>query len=205
MRKLLHIDSSIQTDRSVSRQLSDAIVKRLKDSEHPLEVIYRDLAADPLPHLSAAVFASFSGQDEASSRSRDQRDDVTESAKVLEEFLSADIVVIGVAFYNYSIPSSLKAWIDRIVVANRTFSYGGGAAPVGLAGDKRVVVAVARGGIFTEGTSNAQREHAVRYLRDIFELVGVCNIEVVAAEGLAYGPEASAKAVEGALNEIAAM
>ncbi|WP_341461523.1 NAD(P)H-dependent oxidoreductase [Achromobacter sp. HNDS-1] len=152
MSRLLHIDTSIQTLNSVSRRLSAAIVARFKDSDSGLDVTYRDLAAHPLPHLTEPVFASFQSAD-VSTLTAAQQADAAASAEALAEFLAADIVVIGVAFYNYSIPSSLKAWIDRVVVAGKTFNYGA-TGPIGYAGGKRVVVAIARGGALC-------RRHAV--------------------------------------------
>ncbi|MBN3080823.1 NAD(P)H-dependent oxidoreductase [Pectobacterium polaris] len=203
MSKLLHLDTSIQTSNSVSRRLSAAIVEKMKASNKDLEIAYRDLAAHPLPHLTEAVFASFQSSD-MSSLTPAQQADAIDSAGVLAEFLSANTVVIGVAFYNYSIPSSLKAWIDRVVVAGKTFNYGAD-GPVGYAGEKRVIVAIARAGVFADGTPFAQREHAERYLRDIFSLIGINEIDVVVAEGLAFGPEASTAAVEGAMGRIDAL
>ncbi len=203
MSTLLHLDTSIQTSKSVSRRLSSAVVDRLKASDEALQVTYRDLAAHPLPHLTEAVFASFHS-DDLSALTPAQQADAAESVTVLSEFLTADIVVIGVAFYNYSIPSSLKAWIDRVVVAGKTFNYGAN-GPVGYAGAKRVIVAIARAGVFAEGSPFAQREHAERYLRDIFSLIGINDLEVVVAEGLAFGPDASAAAVRGAMSRIEAI
>lgn len=203
MSTVLHLDTSIQTSNSVSRRLSTAMVRRLQAANQALEVTYRDLAAHPLPHLTEPVFASFHSAD-VSALTPAQQADAAESAKVLAEFLAADTVVIGVAFYNYSIPSSLKAWIDRVVVAGKTFNYGAN-GPVGYAGDKRMIVAIARAGVFADGTPFAQREHAERYLRDIFSLVGIDDLEVVVAEGLAFGPDASAAAVQGAMSRIDAM
>lgn len=203
MTKLLHIDTSIQTSNSVSRTLSAAIVARFKETQQSLEIIYRDLAAHPLPHLTEAVFSSYHNVDLVGV-TPSQRADIDESAKVLTEFLTAEIIVIGVAFYNYSIPSSLKAWIDRIVVAGKTFQYSPN-GPIGHAGGKRVIVTIARAGIFSEGSPSAHREHAERYLRDIFSFIGIDNLEVVVAEGLAYGPEASAAVMQGAMSRISAL
>lgn len=203
MTRLLHIDTSIQTDQSVSRRLSAAIVNRIKSGDGALDVIHRDLAAQPLPHLTEAVFASFQSAD-VSALTVPQQADAAESAQVLAEFLAADIVVIGVAFYNYSIPSSLKAWIDRVVVAGKTFNYSA-AGPIGHAAGKRMIIAIARAGIFSEGTPFAAREHAETYLRDIFSLIGINELEVVIAEGLAFGPDASAAAVQNAMTRIGEM
>jgi FMN-dependent NADH-azoreductase len=150
MSRVLHLDSSIQTSDSVSRNLSAAIVDKLKVANRDLDVIYRDLVANPLPHITMPVFAAFVQGTEVPGLSPEQQADVIESKKVLEEFLAADTIVIGVPLYNYSVPSTLRAWIDRIVVAGKTFSYGAN-GPTGFAGGKRVILSLARGGIFTGG------------------------------------------------------
>ncbi|MCX4163029.1 MULTISPECIES: FMN-dependent NADH-azoreductase [Paraburkholderia] len=205
MSKLLHLDTSIQTSNSVSRRLSAAIVDKLKNADEDLDITYRDLAAHPLPHLTEPVFAVHVQSADASGLDAEQRDDVAESASVLAEFQAADTIVIGLAFYNYSIPSSLKVWIDRVVVAGKTFSFGSGAGPVGLAAGKRVIVAIARGGVYAEGSPSAHREHAETYLRHIFALIGINDLEVIVAEGLVFGPEASAASEQMAMNRIDAL
>lgn len=110
-------------------------------------------------------------------------------AQALEEFLAADIVVIGLGLYNFGVPSQLKAWIDRILVAGKTFRYTE-KGPVGLAGAKRVVLAISRGGYYGPGSPMASFEHAETYLRNVFQFIGIAGVEVAAAEGLAAGPEA---------------
>ena len=204
MSKVLHLDTSIQTSNSVSRRLSAAAVDKLRAADKNLEVTYRDLAANPLPHITMPVFAAFVQGADASGLSPAQQADAAESAKALEEFLAADIIVIGVAFYNYSVPSTLRAWIDRVVVAGKTFSYGP-TGPRGFAGGKRVILTLARGGVFAEGSPNEQHEHAETYLRSIFSLVGITNVEVVVAEGLAISPEYRDNAVQDAVAKIEAI
>lgn len=204
MSNVLHLDTSIQTNNSVSRQLSAAIVDKLKASDQSLEVTYRDLAVNPLPHITMPVFAAFVQGADASGLSPAQQADAAESAKVLAEFLAADTIVIGVAFYNYSVPSTLRAWIDRVVVAGKTFRYGP-TGPVGFAGGKRVILSIARGGVFAEGSPNERHEHAETYLRSILSLVGITDVEVVIAEGMAISPEHRDAAVQGAKEKIEAL
>lgn len=201
MSKVLHLDTSIQTNNSVSRRLSAAVVEKLKAADKHLEIAYRDLAAAPLPHLTMPVFAAFVQGAAVSDLSPEQQADAAESKKALDEFLAADTIVIGVAFYNYSVPSTLRSWIDRVVVAGKTFSYGP-TGPKGLAGSKRVILTFARGGIFADGTPNAQHEHGETYLRSILSLVGITNFEVVIAEGLAISLEYRDTAVQGAVAKI---
>jgi FMN-dependent NADH-azoreductase len=170
---LLHIDSSVLGENSASRALSAAIVAHLR-AEHPgSHVDYRDLAAQSLPHFTPMLAES----DPCARR----------NAEVLEEFLAADVVVIGAPMYNFTIPSQLKAWVDRILVAGKTFRYGAN-GPEGLAGGKRVIIASARGGIYSEGAATAA-DFQENYLRHVFGFIGTTDMEFVRAEGLNLGAE----------------
>src|SRR5260221_10552811 len=151
--KLLHIDSSVLGPHSVSRQVSAAIVDRLRKATPGLEIVYRDLTSIPLAHLSGSHLAAAQG---AAPEAALQQD-LAAGQAVLDEFLAADIVVLGAPMYNFTIPSQLKAWIDRILVAGKTFKYGPQGAE-GLAGNKRVIVAISRGGFYGAGTPAAVGE-----------------------------------------------
>ena len=159
---ILKLDSSISGETSVSRILTRSITDQLAAASPEAAVIERDLVEAPLSHLTER------GQD----------------ADVLEEFLAADTIVIGAPMYNFGVPSQLKAWIDRIAVAGKTFQYGAN-GPEGLAGDKRVIVAVSRGGFYEAGNSF---EHVEAYLKPFFNFIGI-EPEFVRAEGVAVGPE----------------
>src|SRR5258708_15257470 len=162
MMKLLHIDSSVLGPHSVSRQVSAAIVDRLRQTTAGLDIVYRDLTGTPLGHLSGPHLGAAQGAvPEALQR------DLAAGQAVMDEFLAADIVVIGAPMYNFTIPSQLKAWIDRILVAGKTFKYGSQGAE-GLAGNKRVIVAISRGGFYGAGTPAAVGEHLETYLRWVF-------------------------------------
>jgi FMN-dependent NADH-azoreductase len=175
---ILHIDSSINLETGATRALSKSIVDRLKAARSGEPVIYRDLVADPLPHLTFDSFAD---------------------TAVLDEFLGADTVVIGAPMYNFTLPSQLKAWIDRLAVAGRTFRYTS-AGPVGLVHGKRLIVALARGGIYSEGSPAAAFEHLETYLRSVFRLVGI-EPEFVIAEGLNLSAEKRDSSLRQALGE----
>jgi FMN-dependent NADH-azoreductase len=192
--KLLHIDSSVLGPHSVSRQVSAAIVDRLRQATPGLEIVYRDLTSTPLAHLSGSHLAG--GQSGAADAVLQQ--DLAAGQAVLEEFLAADVVVLGAPMYNFTIPSQLKAWIDRIVVAGKTFKYSAQGAE-GLAGNKRVIVAVSRGGFYGAGTPAAVGEHLETYLRWVFGFIGVTNPEFISADGIGIGPEHREKALAGAL------
>jgi FMN-dependent NADH-azoreductase len=177
---ILHVDSSILGDNSVSRQLTAAIVERVRAADAAAEVIHRDLAANPLPHFT-----------------------LTGDSVPVDEFLAADTVVIGAPMYNFSVPSQLKAWIDHILVAGKTFKYGEMGVE-GLAGPKRVIIAVSRGGIYSAGSPAAVAEHLETYLTTVFGFIGL-SPEIVVAEGINLGPEVRAAAIDGALGNISAL
>ncbi len=191
---LLHIDSSVLGPHSVSRQVSAAITERLAKAQPGLAVTYRDLTADPLSHLSGSHLAAAQG----GAADAALQADLAAGATALDEFLAADIVVIGAPMYNFTIPTQLKAWIDRILVAGKTFAYGPNGAE-GLAGGKRVIIALSRGGFYGADTPAAAGEHLETYLRWVFGFIGVTNVEFIAADGIAVGPEMREKAVSGAL------
>jgi FMN-dependent NADH-azoreductase len=165
---LLHIDSSVLGSQSASRELTAAIVADWRRRVAGLVVTYRDLDANPVAHLSGSALA---GSDAAAAE---------DGASVMAAFLAADVVVIGAPMYNFSIPSTLKAWIDRIAVAGTTFRYTSN-GPEGLATGKRIIVASTRGGAYGNGAMDFQET----YLRALFGFLGTDPVEFVRAEGLA--------------------
>jgi FMN-dependent NADH-azoreductase len=193
--KLLHIDSSVLGPHSVSRQVSAAIVDRLYKATPALEIVYRDLTTTPLAHLSGSHLAASQG---AVPEAVALQQDLAAGQAVLEEFLAADVVVIGAPMYNFTIPSQLKAWIDRILVSGKTFKYSAQGVE-GLAGNKRVIIAISRGGFYGAGTPSAVGEHLETYLRYVFGFIGIANPEIIVAEGVQIGPEHREKALESAL------
>lgn len=172
--RILRVDSSITGEHSVSRQLTKRIADQLGG-----EVTHRDLVADPLGHLTLGDLGP---------------------GPVLDEFVAADTVVLGAPMYNFTVPSQLKAWLDRIVVNGSTFRYTAEGKPEGLAGDKRVIIALSRGGYYGPEQGNADFEHLESYLKAIFAFIGIVP-EFVRADGVNLGPEVKAKAVEQALAE----
>ncbi len=194
--KLLHIDSSILGQNSVSRLLS-ADLAAAETRLHPgIETVYRDLAAQPLQHLSPAHIAAFHGAEPAPGL------DLAEGSAALEEFLAADIVIIGAPMYNFAIPSLLKAWIDRIVIAGKTFKYGEN-GPVGLATGKKVIVASARGGVYAD-TPIAFLDHQESYLSAILGFIGITDLTFIRAEGVAQ-PAIRDESIAKARSAIAAL
>jgi FMN-dependent NADH-azoreductase len=175
---ILHIDTSINGENSASRAITRSVVDQLTIEGGGADVRYRDLAADPLPHLTLEAFADTS---------------------TLDEFLAADTVVIGAPMYNFTLPTQLKAWIDRIVVAGKTFRYTE-TGPQGLVAGKRVLVALARGGFYERGSPAAALEHLETYLRGVFGFLGI-EPEFVAADGLNVSPEQRETSIKLALGE----
>ena len=172
--KLIHIDSSALGAHSVSRELSASIVAALRKRHAGLQVSYRDLAAEPLPHWTPASDAD----DPAAAR----------GGALVDEFLAADIVVIGAPMYNFGVPSQLKAWIDRIAVAGKTFRYTAD-GPQGLAGGKKIIIASSRGGFYGPGSPAAGMDFQESYLRTVFGFFGISDIEVIRAEGVNISEE----------------
>jgi FMN-dependent NADH-azoreductase len=187
--KLLHLDASSLGQHSVSRELSAAIVDQLAREVPSLEITYRDLTAQPLPHWipvqDAESPAAQLGQD------------------VLDEFKAADVIVIGAPMYNFSIPSQLKAWIDRVVIAGQTFRYTEN-GPQGLATGKRVIVASSRGGVYSSGPA-AGLDFQENYLRAVLGFIGITDVEFVRAEGVSMSAEHKVKAIASARDSIGSL
>ena len=173
---ILKIDSSITGENSVSRTLTAAVADQLRRANPASKLIERDLIANPLSHLTLGG-------------SGDQ--------DILDEFLAAETIVVGAPMYNFTVPSQLKAWIDRILVAGTTFRYTE-QGPEGLAKGKRVIVAVSRGGFYDDGNA---LEHVKTYLSGVFGFIGI-EPEFVHADGVNYGPEQREAGIANGLAEI---
>jgi FMN-dependent NADH-azoreductase len=199
--QLLHIDSSVLGTHSASRALSAEIVARQVELRPDIQVTYRDLAADAALHLSPAHLAAWQG---AAVEDSALGADLAKGGVYLEELFAADIIVIGAPMYNFSIPSQLKAWIDRVVVAGKTFRYGANGAE-GLLKNKKVFIASSRGNVYAAGSPAAALEHHENYLTGVLSFVGLTDVTIVRAEGLALGAEAKEAAMLKARANIAAM
>lgn len=195
--KLLHIDSSILGDNSASRQLSREVVQAWQAADASIEVVYRDLAADAISHFSAATLLAAGTAEEA--RDAVQAFEAKLSQETLDEFLAADAVVIGAPMYNFSVPTQLKAWIDRVAVAGKTFRYSE-AGPEGLCGNKKVILVSTAGGLHAGQATGAGHED---FLKVFLGFIGVTDLEIVRAHGLAYGPAQRTAAIDAAQAQIA--
>ena len=134
--ELLHLDSSVLGQLSVSRRLSALVVEEWQRRHPGIKVTYRDLVSHPIPAL---------GTDLNGSREPDALGEA-----VFDGFMAADVIVIGAPMYNFGIPTQLKAWIDRIAIPGKVFRYGAN-GPEGLAGGKKVIIASSRGGVYSQG------------------------------------------------------
>ncbi|MGY0557068.1 FMN-dependent NADH-azoreductase [Lysobacter sp. A421] len=199
--QLLHLDSSVLGTDSVSRQLSAELVARQQVLHPGVRVVSRDLAVDPALHLSGAHLAAFQG---AASEDAIINSDLVKGNAYMDELFASDILVIGAPMYNFSIPTPLKAWIDRIAVAGKTFQYTATGSE-GLLKNKRAFIASARGGVYSAGSPTAAFDHQETYLIGVLAFLGVTDVQVVRAEGIAFGPEARDAAVARALEDIAAI
>jgi FMN-dependent NADH-azoreductase len=194
--KLLHIDSSPLGGNSVSRHLTQRIVAQWR-ATHPGTVVeYLDLAADAPSHLSIDSLGFRMGPN-AEGLSEVQRRENEVSEKLVSQFLAADVIVLGAPMYNFSVPTQLKAWIDRVAQVGRTFKYTE-KGPQGLAGGKTVIVASSRGGVYSTNPALAGLDHQESYLKTVFGFFGITDIQFVRAEGVAMGDAAKAQALTAA-------
>lgn len=196
--KLLAIDSSILSKASVSRKLTSSFVNQWQRVYPETEVIYRDLHAQPVNHLSQKILAA--AQTAPVQLSSDMRDELDLSGQLITELFSADVLVIGAPMYNFSIPSQLKAWIDRVLVAGKTFKYMDGKVQ-GLLTGKRAFIVSSRGGIYSEGPA-ASLDHQESYLTSVLKFIGIEDITFIRAEGVNMGEAPRTQALNQAENSI---
>jgi FMN-dependent NADH-azoreductase len=201
--KLLHIDSSPLAGNSVSRQLTQRIVAQWR-AMHPGTVVeYLDLAVEAPSHLSLDSLGFRAGPD-GEGLSEAQRAENAVSEKLVSQFLASDVAVIGAPMYNFGIPSQLKAWIDRVAQAGRTFTYTD-KGPQGLAGGKKVLIASSRGGVYSGNPALAGLDHQESYLKTVLGFFGITDVAIVRAEGMAMGDAAKAQALAHADLKIKAL
>ncbi|MCZ8253909.1 MAG: FMN-dependent NADH-azoreductase [Hylemonella sp.] len=196
--KLLHIDSSVLGANSVSRALTARTVAEWQATHPGTTVEYLDLAVDAPSHLDGNSLGFRAPSDKATEA---QRRENAISEALVSQFLAADVIVVGAPLYNFSVPSQLKAWIDRVLQAGRTFKYTEN-GPVGLAGGKTVIVASTRGGIYSTTDAGRALEHQESYLQTVFGFVGITDVRFVRAEGVAMGDAPKAQALAAAERDI---
>lgn len=198
---ILHINVGMFGDNSVSTQLSNKIVQRLQASHADAQVVTRDLTGQSVAHLDAEILLAASTKQEE--RSERQVKELATTETLLEEIFAADVLVIGAPMYNFTIPSQLKAWLDRIAQAGRTFRYTEN-GPEGLLTNKRAIIASARGGFYTENSTSAL-DHQESYLKTMLGFVGITDVTIVRAEGVNISDSQREESIQAASKDIEAL
>ncbi|WP_373991032.1 FMN-dependent NADH-azoreductase [Duganella sp. BuS-21] len=201
MANVLHIDSSVRSTGSLTRQLGGEFIAKLVAANPATTVVTRDLASTPVPHLTEQMLGAYFTP--AEQRNAEQAFTIKTSDTLVDELLAADTIVIGAPMYNFSVTSGLKAWIDHVARAGRTFKYGAN-GPEGLVSGKKVIVFVATGGAYSAGPAAAY-DHTTTYLRSVLGFLGMTDVTFVVAEGVAMGEEAVASAIAKSRAQIEAI
>lgn len=199
--KILHIDSSILGASSITRDLTATIIDAMRTRNANVEIEYLDLVEDPISHMDGAVAAGFRPNvtaefDAAALHEKEISD------RLVAQFLASDVIIIGAPMYNFSVPTQLKAWLDRIAQPGKTFKYTE-TGPIGLAGGKRVIIASGRGGFYLEGPL-AQLDFQESYLKAFLGFLGIQDVRFVRAEGASRGEEIRQKGIASAKAAIVA-
>jgi len=194
MSNILFVNSSPRGNASYSAQIANRVIDELRQAEPGANVVVRDLTQNPLAHIDDDFVTAT--RTAAGAQTDKQRAVLAQSDALVDELLAADTVVIAAPMINFSVASTLKAWIDYVARAGRTFSYSE-AGPKGLATGKRVIVVSASGGVYSAGDSTAF-DSQVPWLKNVLGFLGMTNVEIIRVEGTAFGPEAAEKAVQSA-------
>ncbi|MDI1299579.1 FMN-dependent NADH-azoreductase [Methylotenera sp.] len=196
---VLNVETSPLGDYSVSRKLSAKVLAELKEKYVETQIVTRDLTTSPLPHLSGLTVGAFFTPPEQ--RNEAQIEALKLSDELVDELFAADIVVIGAPMWNFGIPSSLKAWIDHIARAGRTFKYGANGPESLLPPGKKVFITSSRGGVYTSGPMEVM-DHQESYLKAVLGFIGLHDVTFIRAEGVAKGEDAVKNAMETADGQL---
>src|SRR5262245_21849307 len=200
MRNLLFVSSSLFGDNSQSRSIAEEFIDRWRDAHPRTSVTERDLAADSIPHLSLATLGA--AMQPADARNAAEQEAAALADTLIEEVEAADVIVIGAPMYNFSIPSALKAWIDHIARAGRSFRYGA-TGPEGMLKGKKVVIVTGRGGSYTGDSPAKVMDFQEPYLKAMLGFLGLDDVSFIHLEDVKRGPEAAAAGIERARQAIA--
>lgn len=195
MQKLLHLKTSLFAEHGQSNQLGSKFVASLQAKHPSADIVTRDLAADPVPHLDGASFQAFITKPEE--RTAEQQARVDFSDGLIDELKAADVIVVGLPMYNLGVPSTLKSWIDHVARAGVTFRYTEN-GPQGLLSDKKVYVLATRGGVYAGTAFDTQTD----YVKLFFGFIGITDVEFVYAEGLNMGEDSKAAALQAAHDAV---
>ena len=197
MSSILLVTSSPRAE-SQSARIAKELADRISAQKPGSTIVHRDLETTSLPHIDRHFSAAIAKPAEA--RTAEEAQAINTSDALIDELLAADTVILATGLINFNISSLLKAWIDNVVRAGRTFKYGD-TGPVGLAGNKKVYIVLASGGVYSQGPA-ASMNHAVPYLKSILGFIGITDVETLYVEGLSMGPEAAAKAIDAAQSRV---
>ena len=198
MSTILVLTSSALGTASVSSQLVQDAIGRLRLKDPDLHIIRRDLGGNPIPHLTVESATALRGAEPGNAEQTAVR---ALSDELIAEIKAADTLVIGAPMYNFGIPSTLKVWFDYVLRAGITFKYSESGS-VGLLKGRRAIVIESRGGLYSEGPAkmmDSQEPH----LRNLLGFIGITDITFVRAEKLAFGTEARERAIDAARAEFA--
>lgn len=198
MSHVLIIESSARQQDSVSRQLTRDFIQQWQAAHPGDQINVRDVAANPLPHLDADLLGGW--MKPAEQRSMPEQQAFERSNQLTDELLAADVLVMAAPMYNFTIPSTLKAWLDHVLRAGITFKYTP-TGPQGLLQGKRAIVLTARGGIH----AGAGSDHQEPYLRQAMAFIGIHDVEFIHAEGLNMSGDFHEKGVNQAKSRLAAL
>lgn len=195
---ILHVTSSPRGSASYSNRVAANVIVELSSRNAGATVTARDLARDPLPHIGDDFVAATRGPN--GPQTDEQRALLARSDELVDELFAADVIVIAAPMINFTIPTNLKAWIDFVARAGRTFRYSE-KGPEGLVKGKQVIIVAARGGVYSQGPASAL-DFQVPYLKSVLGFIGLTDAEVIEVEGTAYGPDAAEKAVAAATAKL---
>jgi FMN-dependent NADH-azoreductase len=193
---ILYVASSSRGSASYSNRVATDVLTELRNRNPGAKVTVRDLGREPLPHIDDDFVAATRGP--VASQTDEQRALLARSDTLVDELLAADLVVIAAPMINFTIPSTLKSWVDYVARAGRTFRYSD-KGPEGLVTGKQVILVAARGGVYGQ---NAALDFQVPYLKSVLGFLGMTDVEVIEVEGTAFGPDAAEKAVEAATAKL---
>jgi FMN-dependent NADH-azoreductase len=197
MQTVLHLNTSLFGENGQSSRLAGEISRSLAQASGA-RVVVRDLAREPVPHLTAERFAAFGKP--AADRTVDEQRHVAESDALIDELRRADVLVLGLPMYNFGVPSTLRAYFDHVARAGVTFRYTSD-GPEGLLTGKKAYVVATRGGQYAGTTADLQSA----YVRQFLAFIGIRDVEFIYAEGLALGAEQRERAIAAAEERIEAL
>jgi len=197
MTHLLVVRSSANGANSVSNKLIDTFLDAAKAASPSIDVTERDLNADPVPHVRSTTLAGIGRPAPETDEAKPTR---ALSDRLIDEMRAADLIVIGAPMYNFSIPSTLKSWLDHVLRAGATFQYTEEGSE-GLLKGKRALIVASRAGAYSE-EATATMDHQISYLRLVLGFIGITDVDVVLAEGLAFGEDVATAAIGAAAAEL---